>query len=81
MILGSGNTAFQLANIAVSHGLNTTILAREYLGIFPQETKNRFALRAPSQITIEKFGKVMTLKIQITCHSLFTLHYILMGNI
>lgn len=57
VILGSGNTAFQLANIAVSHGLNTTILAREYLGIFPQETKNRFALRAPSQITIEKIWK------------------------
>ncbi|WP_275556714.1 FAD-dependent oxidoreductase [Mixta sp. Marseille-Q2659] len=57
VILGGGNTAFQLADCAASLGIETTILAKSYLGIFPQETQDRFALRAPSQLTIERIWK------------------------
>lgn len=65
VILGGGNTAFQLANIAASYKLNTTILAKKYLGLFPQETTDRFALRASSQITIENIWKSHTTKNKI----------------
>ncbi|WP_147200804.1 FAD-dependent oxidoreductase [Pantoea sp. CCBC3-3-1] len=60
VILGGGNTAFQLADASASLGFKTTILARSYIGLFPQETQDRFALRAPSQITIERIWKSQT---------------------
>lgn len=60
VILGGGNTAFQLAEAAASQGVRTSILAKSYIGLFPQETPDRFALRAPSQLTIERICKSQT---------------------
>lgn len=56
-VVGSGNSAFQLALLVSRAARSVTILARRYLGIFPQETNDRFALRAPSQLTIERIAK------------------------
>lgn len=56
-VVGSGNSAFQLALMVSRAARSVTILARRYLGIFPQETNDRFALRAPSQLTIERIAK------------------------
>jgi Pyridine nucleotide-disulphide oxidoreductase len=56
-LVGSGNSAFQLALMVGRAARSVTILARRYPGIFPQETSDRFALRAPSQLTIERIAK------------------------
>ncbi|MCW4446274.1 SidA/IucD/PvdA family monooxygenase [Vibrio splendidus] len=56
-IIGSGNSAFQIATSAYERGFKSTVLAREYLGVYPQENQDRFALRAPSQKTIEYIWK------------------------
>ena len=56
-LVGSGNSAFQLALLVSPVARSVTILARRYPGIFPQETSDRFALRAPSQLTIERIAK------------------------
>ncbi|WNJ96292.1 FAD-dependent oxidoreductase [Vibrio ruber] len=60
VIIGSGNSAFQLAESASTLGMKVTILAKCYLGIFPQETDDIFALRAPTQKTIERIWKSQT---------------------
>ncbi|AUH01032.1 hypothetical protein CWC46_15150 [Prodigiosinella confusarubida] len=60
IIIGGGNSAFQLAESAAAAGLNTTILAKNYLGVFPQETNDRYALRAPTQSVIERIWKSQT---------------------
>lgn len=60
VIVGSGNSAFQIARIAATFELEVTILATSYLGLFPQETNDKFALRAQSQITIERIWKTQT---------------------
>lgn len=57
VIIGSGNSAFQLALSCIELGIRVTILARHYYGLFPQETHNRFALRAASQPAIEYIWK------------------------
>ncbi|WP_257811930.1 NAD(P)/FAD-dependent oxidoreductase [Burkholderia glumae] len=59
VIVGSGNSAFQIAALASLVARSVCILSRGYLGLFPQETGDRFALRAPSQLTIELIGKSM----------------------
>ncbi len=56
-IIGSGNTAFQLAFVLAGTAASITILAKSYLGMFPQETDCRFALRAMSQPTLELIAK------------------------
>lgn len=60
VVFGSGNSAFQLALLASISARSVTILSKRYLGVFPQETDNRFALRAPSQLTIERISKSMS---------------------
>ncbi|WP_111494196.1 NAD(P)-binding domain-containing protein [Marinobacter bohaiensis] len=60
VIIGSGNSAFQIALLAMSTGYNAHILARTYPGIYPIETTDRFALRAQSQATVEKIWKSQT---------------------
>jgi thioredoxin reductase len=57
VIIGSGNSAFQLALQALKLNVSITILASKYLGIFPQETHDKFALRALSQNTVEYIWK------------------------
>lgn len=56
-IIGSGNTAMQLAACLAATNLAVTILANKYPGIYPQETDDRFAWRAPSQRTCELVAK------------------------
>ena len=60
VIIGSGNSAFQIARLAAASGYNTHIMAKKYNGIYPIETVDRFALRSCSQITIEKIWKSQT---------------------
>ena len=57
VIVGSGNTAMQLAACLARISGDVTILATKYPGIFPQETEDRFAWRAPSQLTCEMIAK------------------------
>ena len=57
VIIGSGNSAFQLALSCIKLGIQVTILARHYYGLFPQETYDRFALRAASQPAVEYIWK------------------------
>lgn len=56
-IIGGGNSAFQLALTLSKRAKNITILVKRYSGLFPQETNDRFALRAHSQQTIELVAK------------------------
>ncbi len=60
VIIGSGNSAFQIARLAVSAGYDTHILANKYKGVYPVETSDRFALRSHSQVTVEKVWKSQT---------------------
>lgn len=53
VIFGGGNSAFQLATLAALISRSVTIMALRYVGMFPQETNDRFALRAPNQVAIE----------------------------
>ena len=57
VIIGSGNSAMQLAERLGRVSRDVTILAKRYTGIYPQETSDRFAWRAPSQITCELIAK------------------------
>jgi thioredoxin reductase len=57
VVIGSGNSAFQLAFELAACAGSVTILANQYSGIFPQETCERFALRANSQRAIEVIAK------------------------
>ncbi|MGN2409936.1 NAD(P)/FAD-dependent oxidoreductase [Pseudomonas syringae] len=56
-IFGSGNSAFQIALLLAPLARNITILVKSYLGLYPQETDNRFALRSLSQRTLEMIAK------------------------
>lgn len=56
-IIGSGNTAFQLAYLLARVAKRVTILANRYVGIFPIETSDRFALRARSLHALELVEK------------------------
>lgn len=57
VIVGSGNSAMQLAAILSAIARDVTILARKYTGVYPQETSDRFAWRAQSQLTCELIAK------------------------
>jgi Pyridine nucleotide-disulphide oxidoreductase len=60
VIVGSGNSAFQLAISLARIARSVTVLANSYLGLYPQETDDRFALRAPSQNALEWIAKAGT---------------------
>jgi thioredoxin reductase len=53
LVVGSGNSAMQTAALLASLAEDTTILATRYVGMFPFETDDRFAWRAPSALTCE----------------------------
>jgi siroheme synthase (precorrin-2 oxidase/ferrochelatase) len=57
LVLGNGNSAFQLALLASRRARSVTILGKKYPGVFPQETSDRFALRGLSQLAIERIFK------------------------
>ncbi|MEO3783695.1 FAD-dependent oxidoreductase [Actinocorallia sp. B10E7] len=52
-VVGSGNSAMQTASLLASVSGSVTVLAIRYLGMYPSETLDRFAWRAPSQLTCE----------------------------
>ncbi|ORC55186.1 copper transporter [Pseudomonas floridensis] len=56
-IFGSGNSAFQIALLLAPVARNITVLVKSYLGLYPQETNDRFALRSLSQRTLEMIAK------------------------
>jgi thioredoxin reductase len=56
-IIGSGNSAFQLAASVARMARSVVVLAISYVGLYPQETNDRFGLRAPTQQTLEMIAK------------------------
>jgi hypothetical protein len=56
-IVGSGNSAYQLAYSMARFASCVTILAKQYVGFYPTESRDHFALRAPSLPTIELVQK------------------------
>ena len=57
VILGGGNSAMQIAALAEPIAADVTVLASRYLGMYPQETDDRFAWRSLSQVTCELVAK------------------------
>lgn len=53
VVVGSGNSALQVAALLASLASEVTVLASKYLGMYPTESDDRFAWRAPSQLTWE----------------------------
>ncbi|KTT31111.1 copper transporter [Pseudomonas oryzihabitans] len=64
VIFGSGNSAFQIALLLAPFARNISILIKSYLGLYPQETDNRFALRSLSQRTLEMIAKTSSCSAQ-----------------
>lgn len=56
-IVGSGNSAYQLAHALARKAEGITILATKYLGFYPLECDDRFVLRGASFQTIELIEK------------------------
>ncbi|MFY9809078.1 MAG: FAD-dependent oxidoreductase [Pseudonocardiaceae bacterium] len=52
-VIGSGNSAMQTASLLASVSGSVMVLAARYVGMYPSETLDRFAWRAPSQLTWE----------------------------
>lgn len=57
LIVGSGNSALQTASLLAPVARDITILAKRYVGVYPQETPDRFAWRCLSQLTCELITK------------------------
>jgi thioredoxin reductase len=57
VVVGSGNSAYQIAASLARLAQSVVILANSYLGLYPQESDDRFALRAPSQMALEMIAK------------------------
>ncbi|WEL75191.1 hypothetical protein P0D92_24330 [Pseudomonas sp. CBSPAW29] len=64
VIFGSGNSAFQIALLLAPFARNVSILIKSYLGLYPQETDDRFALRSLSQRTLEMIAKTSSSSFQ-----------------
>ena len=56
-IIGSGNTAFQLAYSLARIAKRITLLATKYVGVYPIDSADRFALRAKSLQALELVEK------------------------
>lgn len=56
-IIGSGNTAYQLAHALTRVAKDVTLLIRGYVGVYPVEVEDRFALRAQSVLTLALVAK------------------------
>ena len=56
-IFGSGNTAFQIARAMTRLASRVILFLKDYLGVFPIESSDRFSLRAPSLQAIELAAK------------------------
>lgn len=56
-IFGSGNTAFQIARAMTRLASRVILFLKDYLGVFPIESADRFSLRAPSLQTLELAAK------------------------
>ncbi|MCX4721174.1 FAD-dependent oxidoreductase [Streptomyces virginiae] len=57
VIAGAGNSAMQTAGLMAPAARDVTILANRYVGMYPSESDDRFAWRAPSQLTYELVAK------------------------
>lgn len=57
LVVGSGNSAMQTAALVSRLADDTTVLAKRYHGMYPQETDDRFAWRSWSQLTCEMITK------------------------
>jgi thioredoxin reductase len=64
VVVGSGNSAMQVAALAAPLATDTLILATRYQGMYPFETQDRFAWRSHSALTCELVVKSAT-----TCRS------------
>ncbi|MET7766702.1 FAD-dependent oxidoreductase [Streptomyces sp. NPDC005336] len=53
IIVGAGNSALQTAALMAPDARDVTVLANNYVGMYPVESDDRFAWRAPSQLAYE----------------------------
>jgi NADPH-dependent glutamate synthase beta subunit-like oxidoreductase len=59
VIIGAGNSAMQIAPRVAHVARDVTILANKYVGLYPQETSDRFGWRAQSQLACEMIAKTV----------------------
>ena len=57
LIIGSGNSAMQLAVMLARLAANVTVLAKRYVGMYPHDTNDRFAWRGSSHLAYELIAK------------------------
>lgn len=57
VVVGAGNSAMQTAALVAPAARDVVVLANRYVGSYPVESSDRFAWRAPSQLTCELIVK------------------------
>ncbi|MFJ9772629.1 FAD-dependent oxidoreductase [Kitasatospora sp. NPDC101157] len=57
IVVGAGNSGMQAAALVAPDAAEVVLLGNRYVGMFPTENPDRFAWRAPSQLTYELVGK------------------------
>ncbi|MEU8175746.1 FAD-dependent oxidoreductase [Microbispora hainanensis] len=70
VVVGAGNSAMQTAALMAPAARDVVVLANRYVGSYPLETSDRFAWRAPSQLTCElvvKGGRECRSGVPIPC--------------
>lgn len=70
VVVGAGNSAMQTAALVAPDARDVVVLANRYVGSYPVETSDRFAWRAPSQLTCElvvKGGRECRTGLPIPC--------------
>ncbi|MEY2243451.1 FAD-dependent oxidoreductase [Streptomyces sp. BF23-18] len=57
LVVGSGNSAMQVASLVASEAAEVVVLGNRYVGMFPTESPDKYSWRAPSQLACELVAK------------------------
>ncbi|MEU1122544.1 FAD-dependent oxidoreductase [Streptomyces sp. NPDC005899] len=57
LVVGSGNSAMQVASLVAPDASEVVVLGNRYVGMFPIESADKYSWRAPSQLTCELVAK------------------------
>jgi hypothetical protein len=57
LVVGSGNSAMQVASLVASEAAEVVVLGNRYVGMFPTESSDKYSWRAPSQLACELVAK------------------------
>ncbi|MBB1244051.1 FAD-dependent oxidoreductase [Streptomyces durbertensis] len=57
LVVGSGNSAMQVASLVASEADEVVVLGNRYIGMFPTENPDKYSWRAPSQLACELVAK------------------------